>query len=53
MERHAEAAGVPHEGFTEEDYASHVRTYRTFVRAVAMFTGLVLLTLILLAYATM
>lgn len=41
------------EVFNESDYAEHVRTYRTFVKGVATAAGLILLTLIVLAYATM
>ncbi|CFX01817.1 protein of unknown function [Candidatus Filomicrobium marinum] len=41
------------ETFTESDYADHVRTYRSFVKGIATAAGLILLTLIILAYATM
>lgn len=44
---------MANEGFTQADYAEHERTYRYFVKAVAIFAAHVLLILIILAYATM
>lgn len=41
------------QSFTRSDYVEHERTYRYFVKGLAVFAALVLLTLIILAYATM